>query len=107
MQNGTPNKVKLFQSVSLSRRTIADRIADMVYDIGKNTARNFEYFSLACDETTDITNTAKLAIFVRGITAEFETKEELLSLQAMHSTTNSEHLFNQVVVAMNNFELPF
>ncbi|KAK0156211.1 General transcription factor II-I repeat domain-containing protein 2 [Merluccius polli] len=104
----TPDKVKLFQSVSLSRRTVADRITDMAQDIEKtlkDTARDFEYFSLACDETTDITNTAQFAIFVRGITAEFETKEELLSLQAMHGTTEGEDLFNQVVVAMNNFEL--
>eukprot|EP00066_Takifugu_rubripes_P002448 XP_003964395.1 PREDICTED: general transcription factor II-I repeat domain-containing protein 2-like [Takifugu rubripes] len=73
----------------------------------KDTARDFEYFSLACEETTDITNTAQLAIFVRGITAKFEIKEELLSLQAMHGTSKGEDLFSQVVVAMNNFELPF
>uniref|UniRef100_A0A8C4FES4 HAT C-terminal dimerisation domain-containing protein n=1 Tax=Dicentrarchus labrax TaxID=13489 RepID=A0A8C4FES4_DICLA len=98
-----PDKVKLFQSVS-------DRITDMVQDIEKtlkNTARDFEYFSMACDETTDITNTAQLAIFVRGITTRFETKQELLSLQAMHGTTKGEDLFNQVIVAMNKFELPF
>ncbi|KAK0144404.1 General transcription factor II-I repeat domain-containing protein 2A [Merluccius polli] len=99
----TPDKVKLFQSVSLSRRTVSDRITDMAQVIEKtlkNTARDFEYFSLACDETTDITNTAQLAIFVRGITTEFEMKEELLSLQAMHGIT-------KVIMAMNNFELPF
>ena len=54
------------------------------------------FFSLACDETTYITNTAQLAIFVRGITAEFDTSEELLSLQAMHGTTKGEDLFEQV-----------
>ncbi|XP_056467534.1 general transcription factor II-I repeat domain-containing protein 2B-like [Gadus chalcogrammus] len=87
-----PDKVKLFQSVSLSRRTVSERITDMAQDIEKtlkNTARDFEYFSLACDETTDITHTAQLAIFLRGITSEFETKEELLSLQAMHGTTKA------------------
>ena len=39
-----PDKVKLFQSVSLSRRTVADRITDMAQDIEttlKNTARDF------------------------------------------------------------------
>lgn len=73
----------------------------------KDTARGFDYFSLASDETTDITHTAQLAIFVHGTTAEFEIKEELLSLQAMHGTTKGEDLFSQVVVVMNNFELPF
>uniref|UniRef100_UPI00358F8063 general transcription factor II-I repeat domain-containing protein 2A-like n=1 Tax=Myxine glutinosa TaxID=7769 RepID=UPI00358F8063 len=71
-----------------------------------DTARDFQFFSLACDETTDITNTAQLAIFV-GITAEFDTREELLSLQAMHGTTKGEDLFEQVVLAMNKFELQF
>uniref|UniRef100_A0A9J7YT13 SPIN-DOC-like zinc-finger domain-containing protein n=1 Tax=Cyprinus carpio carpio TaxID=630221 RepID=A0A9J7YT13_CYPCA len=67
-----------------------------------DTAKKFIFFSLACDETTDLTNTAQLAIFVRGITAEFET-----TLQAMHGTTEGEDLFEQVVLAMNKFELPF
>ncbi|KAI7789328.1 putative general transcription factor II-I repeat domain-containing protein 2-like [Triplophysa rosa] len=44
---------------------------------------------------------------MRGITAEFETTEELLSLQAMHGTTKGEDLFKQVVLALNKFELPF
>lgn len=33
-----------------------------------------------CDETADVTNTTQLATFVRGITGDFEMKEELLSL---------------------------
>ena len=105
-----PDKVKLFQSVSLSRRTVSDRITDMAVNIEKtlkDTTQNFEFFSLACDETTDITNTAQLAIFVRGITAEFDSTEELLSLQAMHGTTKGEDLFVQVISAMNQFQLPF
>lgn len=71
-----PDKVKLFQSVSLSWRTVSDRITDMAQDIEKtlkDIARDFQFFSLACNETTAITNTAQLAIFVRGITAEFDT----------------------------------
>lgn len=102
-----PDKVKLFQNVSLCRRTVSDWITDMARDIEKplkDTARSFEYFSLACDETTDITNTAQLAIFLRGITAEFDTKEELLSLQAMHGTTKGKDLFKQVIAVMNNLD---
>lgn len=65
------------------------------------------FFSLACDETRDITNTAQLAIFVRGITLEFDATEDLLSLQARHGTTKGEDLFGQVMSAMNQFELSF
>lgn len=105
-----PDKVKLFQNISLSRRIISDRINDLAQHTEKtmtDTASNFEYFSLACDETTDITNTAQLAAFVRGITAEFDTKEELLSLRAMHGTTKGEDLFKEVIAVMSNFALRF
>lgn len=52
-----PDKVKLFQSVSLSRRTVSERITDLAQDIEKtlkDSAGDFQFFSLACDETTDI-----------------------------------------------------
>ncbi|XP_045118463.1 general transcription factor II-I repeat domain-containing protein 2B-like [Portunus trituberculatus] len=105
-----PDKLQLFQSVSLSRRTVSDRITDLAQDIHKtlkDSARDFQFFSVACDETTDITNTAQLAIFVRGITAEFDTREELLSLEAMHGTTTGEDLFESLVSSMNKLELTF
>nr|KAF6428847.1 hypothetical protein HJG59_000214 [Molossus molossus] len=56
----------------------------------KDRATDFQFFSLACDETMDITNTAQLAVFVPGITAEFDTRQELLSLEAMHGTTRGD-----------------
>lgn len=62
---------------------------------------------LVCDETADITNTAQLAIFVRGITSEFITTEDLLSQQSMHGTTKGEDLFAHEMLAMNQFELSF
>ena len=73
----------------------------------KDAARYFQFFSLACDETTDITNTAQLPRFVRGITAEFDTREELLSLEAMHGTTTGEDLFRRLVSSMEKFQLTF
>ena len=47
----------------------------------------FQIFSLACDETKDISRPAHLTIFVCGdrVTAESDTKEVFLSLQAMHA----------------------
>lgn len=105
-----PDKVKLFQSVSLSRRTVSERITDLAQDIEKtlkDSAGDFQFFSLACDETTDITNTAQLAVFVRGITAEFDIREELLSLEAMHGTTRGEDLFERLVLSMKKLELTF
>lgn len=45
-----PDKVQLFKSASLSRRTVSDRITDMAVDIEntlKDTTHNFEFF-FAC-----------------------------------------------------------
>ncbi|MBN3322622.1 GTD2A protein, partial [Atractosteus spatula] len=50
---------------------------------------------------------AQLAIFVRGITAEFDTREELLSLEVMHGTTRGEDLFERLVLSMKKLQLTF
>ena len=42
---------------------------------------SFQLFSLALDESTDIDDTARLLIFVRGISENFEITEELLSME--------------------------
>ncbi|XP_074050066.1 general transcription factor II-I repeat domain-containing protein 2A-like isoform X2 [Macrotis lagotis] len=105
-----PDKVKLFESVSLSQRTVSDRIADLAQDIEKtlqDSVGDFQFFSLACDVTTDITDTVQLAVFIRGITAEFDTREELLSLEALHSPASGEDLFERLVLSMKNLELTF
>ena len=34
-----------------------------------DSVKDFQFFSLACDETTDITNTAQMTVFVCVITA--------------------------------------
>jgi hypothetical protein len=73
----------------------------------KDSAGDFQFFSLACDETTDITNTAQLAVFVRGITADFDTREELLPLEAMHGTTGGDDLFERLVLSMKKLDPTF
>lgn len=84
-----PEKMKLFQSVCLSWRTISDWITDLeqyVEETLKNSARDFQFFSLAYDETMAITNTAQMTVFVHGMTVEFDMREELLLLEVMHGT---------------------
>ena len=46
-------------------------------------------------------------MFIRGITAEFDTREELLSLEAMHGTTTGEDLFQRLVSSMEKIQLTF
>lgn len=49
------------KTISLLARRVAQRIEDINNQL-KNKANDFEWFSLAFDELTDVTNTARLFI---------------------------------------------
>jgi hypothetical protein len=59
----------------------------------RNTAKEFESFCLALDESNDTSDTAKLLIDIRGITESSEVIEELASLKNLHGTTAGKDLF--------------
>ncbi|XP_076810276.1 general transcription factor II-I repeat domain-containing protein 2-like [Clavelina lepadiformis] len=104
-----PKSVHLFQKLSLSRRTVCERIQEMGQDIEDNLkkrAGKFVNFSLCLDETTDIKNIAQLAIFFRGITSDFHIEENLLSLESIHGTTRGEDLLQKLLQALGKFNLP-
>ena len=46
-------------------------------------------------------------MFVRGVAAEFDTREELLSLEVMLGARTGEDLFKRLVSSMEKLELPF
>ncbi|XP_066908990.1 general transcription factor II-I repeat domain-containing protein 2-like [Halyomorpha halys] len=51
----------------------------------------FESFPIALDQSTDLSETAQLAIFIRGSDKEFTVTEELLALQPLKKTTKKKH----------------
>lgn len=55
-----------------------------------------KYFSLALDESTDVTDISQLLIFTRTIDCTFEVHEELLKLVSLHDTTRGTDIFNAV-----------
>ncbi|XP_033606840.1 general transcription factor II-I repeat domain-containing protein 2-like [Cryptotermes secundus] len=94
-----PEKMDLFNNISLSARTVARRVEDIGSNITNqliNKADDFEWFSLALDESTDITDTAQLLLFIRGVNADFEVTEELASMNSLHRTTTGEDIFKEV-----------
>nr|XP_006115076.1 general transcription factor II-I repeat domain-containing protein 2A-like [Pelodiscus sinensis]XP_025036450.1 general transcription factor II-I repeat domain-containing protein 2A-like [Pelodiscus sinensis] len=105
-----PEKLRLFESMNLSRRTVSDGIKDETHDIEisqEDSAADFEFYSLAVDEVTDITGTAQLAIFLRGITSVFKIQEDLLSLVPMHDSIRGEDVFEKVISAVHGYQLSF
>jgi hypothetical protein len=53
-------------------------------------AKAFDCYALAGDESNDITDTAQLLIFIRGIDATVTIHEELRGLCSLKGFTNSE-----------------
>ena len=82
-------------------------MGDNIEKTQKDKAQDFEFFALALDETTNITNIVQLAIFIRVVTSDFKIQEDLLSLESMHGTTRGEDLFEKLLLAMGKFNLPF
>lgn len=56
---------------------------------------NFYFWSLAWDKTTEMAKPDTLMILVSGITAEFDRREEQVSLQAMHGSSTGEDWFEK------------
>ncbi|GBP59535.1 General transcription factor II-I repeat domain-containing protein 2 [Eumeta japonica] len=48
------------------------------------------------DESTDLSDTTQLAIFIRGVNKEFTVTEELLALQPLKGTATGEKIFNNI-----------
>ncbi|KAB0790551.1 hypothetical protein PPYR_15047, partial [Photinus pyralis] len=84
-----PENSKKFEQISLSRRTVTRRIDSMAEDI----------------KSTDISDTAQLAIFIRAIDENFTITEELLALQAMKDTTRGDDIFEEIAKVFNAFNL--
>ena len=63
--------------------------------------------SVALDETTDVTDTAQLAVYVRGIDDNVEVTEESLTVIPMSGQTTAQELFHQLCDAIEKAGLPW
>lgn len=103
-----PEAKNKFQNVSLNRMTIQRRVQQLSEDIEdqlKSAASEFEYFSLAVDESTDRTSVAQLLVFVRGIDKNFCVTEELLGMFSMKGQTTGSELLSSLLELCNGASL--
>ena len=95
-----PEKEKDFQSLCLSARTLTTRINESAADVRGNLqqmCQTARFFSIAIDESTDIRDTAQLAIFFRGGQDDFTVLEEFVRLVPLHETTTGADVCKAVV----------
>ena len=63
-------------------------------------------FSIAIDESTDVQDNPQLAIFVRYVSSDLTTKEELLDLVAIREITRRVDIKNALAEALTRFHAP-
>ena len=87
-------------AISFSRHTIQRRqqeiARDMSSSLQKKVKQESSLFSLVVDESTDITDSAQLLIFIRSLSSDFKLTEDLLSMETLSSRTCGEGIFNSV-----------
>ncbi|KAL4104099.1 hypothetical protein QTP88_019412 [Uroleucon formosanum] len=94
-----PEKMSVFENISLSRNIITRRVEDIGGDLMTQLqikSKTFKFFSLALDESTDVSDTAQLLIFIRGIDTDYNITEELASLESISGTTKGADIFEKV-----------
>ncbi|CAB3240764.1 unnamed protein product [Arctia plantaginis] len=92
-----PEATKKFEKMQLNRMTIQRRIMFLSGNIAEQLnekTKIIEFFSLALDECTDISSTAQLLIFIRGVTQDFEVLEELLGMCSLKGQTRGVDILN-------------
>lgn len=103
-----PEKMQEFNNVSMSRNTVVRRIEDLSANLEhqvSHKACTFDFYSIACDESTDATDTAQLLIFLRGVDDNFRVMEELLDLRSLKGTTTGKDMFEAVSDAIDKMDL--
>ncbi|CAG9786413.1 unnamed protein product [Diatraea saccharalis] len=105
-----PDQKNKFENISLSARTCTRRTEDLGDNLCqqlREKAQQFQWFSLATDESNDVSDTAQLLLFIRGIDKNFNVYEELLQLCSLKGTTTGEDLFCNLEQALVSMQLPW
>ena len=87
---------------------MAERISDLSANLDsqlKNKVKSFVTFSVALDESTDISDVAQLAICIRGVDEPLSDIEKFLGLVLMMDTTTAKDIFNSLVRVLNRVEV--
>ena len=105
-----PGKTKLFEGISLSPNTVASRITDLAANVEEQlvaTAKDFESFFIALDESTDVSDTTQCAVFIRGVDCSLNMTEEFLEVIPLKGTTTGRDIFQALEKCIDKYGLPW
>ncbi|KAI3367307.1 hypothetical protein L3Q82_008354 [Scortum barcoo] len=103
-----PEKRQAFANISLSRNTVAERIGELARDLNsqlKDKVKSFIAFSIAIDESTNVTDVAQLSMFICGVDASLTVTEEFVALVPMLDTTTGNDLFESLFGILDQLEV--
>lgn len=96
--------------VSLSQRTVTRRISVIsayITDELKKIIYDCKYFSIAIDDSADITNIEKMMIFIKTIDDRFQINEGLLECASLYGTTKGTDIFGKLKSSFEKHSLTF
>ncbi|XP_060119664.1 general transcription factor II-I repeat domain-containing protein 2-like [Heteronotia binoei] len=98
-----PDLQQGFANIDLSRSMVEERI----YELSENLhtqlaekAKSFIAFSVAIAESTDVTDVARLAIFIRGVDQEMRVTEEFVEIVPVTDMTTGDDILTNLVGAL-------
>ena len=106
------NKAEILSSIKalqLSRSTVTRRYEAMAEDFTQQMWKDIgdcECFSLQLDESTDVSDTAQMCVFIRMVFSDMTAREELLTLLPMKEKTRGEDIFLSFENFIEKTQLP-
>ena len=71
----------------------------------QESVKTLDYFSVTLDESSDIQDTAKLAILIRGLDSNFKVMEQLVKLEPHMGTTTGKDVLNAFLRCVEEMKL--
>lgn len=94
-KNGT-DLISTLSDVQLGAFTMVRRVSGNLADQLDRDLAKCSWFSIQCDESVDSSSIAQLLVFIRMVFEDFSTREELLALLPLKTTTRGVDIYNTV-----------
>jgi len=103
-----PSIKALSKNIALSRNTVMRRVEEMANDVSKQiivASSLSRYFSIAIDESCDVTDNAQLLVYIRCVNQNFDVVQDLLGLCQLQTTTTGSDIFKTLKECVENSKI--